>query len=239
MNRFLVIATLTILLFSSCNPFGRRVRGNGNVTVQNRSVENFKAIQVGGALEVYVSQDPAFSVRVEADENLQEFIEVYNDGNTLRLRQRNNTSLNPSRDIKVYVTAPEFARLRASGASEIKVQGRITSSNAIDIDLSGASEVEAELKAPAIRVDMSGASTAELSGETRDLEVEGSGSSNIKAIDLLSENTSIRVSGASDAKVHASVKLEVRASGASNVHYRGNATVNSNTSGASSLKKVD
>ena len=239
MNRFLVVATLTILVFSSCNPFGRRVRGDGNVTVQNRAVENFKAVQVGGALDVYVSQDSGFSVRVEADENLQEFIEVYNDGNTLRVRQRNNTSLNPSRDIKVYVTAPEFSRFGASGASEIKGQNRITSGNAIIIDLSGASEIEAELRAPSIRVDMSGASTAELSGETRDLDVEGSGSSNIKAMDLLTENASIRVSGASDAKVYASVKLEVKASGASSVRYKGNASVSSNSSGASSIKKVD
>ena len=46
------------------------------------------------------------------------------------------------------------------------------------------------------------------------------------------------MSGACDAEVFASVKLDVNASGASHVKYKGNATVTRNVSGAGSVKKV-
>ena len=46
------------------------------------------------------------------------------------------------------------------------------------------------------------------------------------------------MSGACDAEVFASVKLDVKASGASDVKYKGNAAVSQHVSGAGNVKKV-
>ena len=46
------------------------------------------------------------------------------------------------------------------------------------------------------------------------------------------------MSGAGDAEVFASVKLDVEVSGASDVKYKGNAAVSQDVSGAGSVKKV-
>ena len=232
------IATSTL---SSCHFFhNEHIHGDGNVISQNRAITGFSRVDVSSAIELYVTQDSGYSVKVETDNNLQPFVEVYKDGDVLNVHQQNNTSLEPTGgSVKVYVSAPQFRELHASGACTIKGMNRITLAEPLNVSLSGASKVTMDVAAPNIELDLSGASHVELRGQTKDLYIEGSGSSDINAFDLLSENTNVSLSGAGHADVHASVKLEAHASGAANINYKGNPAVTSNTSGAGSVKKAN
>ncbi|HEX5652306.1 MAG TPA: head GIN domain-containing protein [Chitinophagaceae bacterium] len=240
MKQILPVLLFITLLSSSCHYFhGERVRGNGNVVTQSRPFSDFSAVDVSSALDVVITQDSGFAVKVETDQNLQEYVEIYQEGDLLEVHLRNNVSLDPSRRTTVFISAPVFKSLDVSGASSISSANKINASELLSCKASGASHLEIELNAPKVEVELHGASSAELRGETRDFIAQGSGSSDIKAYDLKTENADIHVSGASNADVFASVKLEARASGASDVRYKGPATVNSNTSGAGSVKKVE
>ena len=70
-------------------------------------------------------------------------------------------------------------------------------------------DVKLELKAPKIDAELSGAGSIILKGETKDFSVDGSGSTDIKCFELMAENTQVELSGAGDAQVFASVKLDV------------------------------
>jgi hypothetical protein len=105
--------------------------------------------------------------------------------------------------------------------------------------MSGASSAKLDLKTPKVTVDLSGASKITLKGQTKDFMVEGSGASSIKGYDLMAENTFVKLSGASNADVFASVKLDVHVSGASDLDYKGNPAVTKEVSGASSAKKAE
>ncbi len=95
-----------------------------------------------------------------------------------------------------------------------------------------------EVDAPALDVEISGSGTVNLKGETKDFDLDLSGAANAHCYDLLSENTKVVISGAGDAEVYASVKLDAHVSGAGAVSYKGNASnVNQNVSGAGSVKK--
>ncbi|RYY59264.1 MAG: DUF2807 domain-containing protein [Chitinophagaceae bacterium] len=240
MKRYFFIGLVSLTLFSSCRMMsGRSVRGDGNVTSQTRNFRDFDGVDVSGALDVYISTDSTYSVKVEADQNLQEFIEVYIDNHTLRIKNANNTNIDPSKPIRIYVTAPDLNGLGASGASSIFGTGRITSPADIDIDLSGASKIKADLKAPKVSIHMSGACSGELTGETKDLDIEGSGASDLKAFGLLAENVDIDLSGAGSVDVYSSVKLMAGTSGAGTIRYKGAGAVSTDISGAGSVKKVD
>jgi len=90
-----------------------------------------------------------------------------------------------------------------------------------------------------VETGSSGAGSISLKGETKDFSVDGSGSTDIHCFELLAENTSVELSGAGDAQVYASVKLDVHVSGAADVKYKGNANLTKEISGAGSVKKVD
>lgn len=241
MRKIFSILVLLTIIFSSCRYIGgKRVHGNGNIVTKERSVSGFNQVEVSGAIDVYVKQDSLQQpVKVETDENLQELIEVSEHNGVLYIAPADNFNLDPTRAIKVYVSAPFYRGFHVSGASEIRSENKLVSTETMDIDVSGASEVKLDLKAPRVNADISGASSADLIGETKDLNLQGSGASHYKCFDLMAENTTVDISGACSADVFASVKLDVQASGASGVKYRGAASVSQDVSGASSVKKVD
>ncbi len=240
MRQIFIIAVSSLLLFSSCREiFAKRIRGNGNITTQTRSAGQFSSIDVSGNIDVYARQDSSSSIKVEADENLQQYIETIDDGEVLRIKTEEGYNLRSSRPIKVYVSSAVFKKFEASGACDVFSEGKIASSSDVDFDLSGSCDVTMDVNAPKILVDMSGAGTIKLKGETKDFRVHGSGSTDIKCLDLLAENVDLDISGAGDAEVYASVKLTGSISGAASVRYKGAAQTDIHTSGATSVKKID
>jgi len=242
MKKLFLFSFFGILIFCSCNYVGggKRVEGNGNVISQDRPTGKFHSIDVSGAINVYVKQDSQETVKVQADANLQELIEVREENGVLYISPRDNFNLDPSNDvIKVYVTAPLYRSLHVSGASNIFGENKLSSSETLDLDVTGASEIKLEVKAPRINADLTGASSVTVAGETRDFNLQGSGASQVNCFDLLTENTTVDISGAFSAEVNASVKLDVSASGASEIKYKGSPAVTQDLSGASNVNKVN
>ena len=242
MNRF-IITISCLVLFSSCQFFGgKHINGNGNVKKENRTGNHqFSSIEVENALEVHIRQDSAFSINIETDENLLQYIIIESSGDRLEIRTERNANLDPSNGnkVKIYVSLPAVKRLKVSGASTIIGEGPISSNELLALDLSGASNAELDFKAPKVDVEMSGASDLSLRGETKDLTMKGSGASHAECFELLAENTDVEASGASSAEVFGSVKINAHASGASNIKCRGKGVLTKHESGASSVEKLD
>ena len=239
MKQFILFSTLVIVLSSCFFDNKKKVHGDGNITTQTRSGSGFTNIEVSGAIDVVIRQDAAYGMKVETDNNIQQYVDISVEGNTLHIHPDRRVSLQPSKSITVYVSAANFKRLEASGASSYRSENKIQANDAIEVDLSGASSADLDIKAPKTELGLSGASNITIKGETKDLEIDGSGASHVKAFELLSETANVDISGAGGAEVFASVKLKASASGATSIHYKGNAEVNSNTSGASSVNKAD
>jgi len=229
-----------IILVGGCREIaGERVKGSGHVITENRTASGFNNVDISGAIDVYVRQDSVSSVKVEADDNILEYIKVHSDGSTLEIYTENNIRLKPTNKIKVYISNPQYKEIQVSGASTIRCENEITSADAIDIGLSGASDGRLELNAPKISVHLTGASNTSIKGKTKDFEGSASGASEIRGFDLLSENADVDASGASHIEIFASVKIDGQASGASSVNYKGNAQSGVEKSGASSVNKKD
>jgi hypothetical protein len=237
MKRLLPLLLLPAILFASCDM--ERIKGNGNIKSETRNVGSFDQIHVSGNIYVYFTQGAAQPVRVETDDNLQEFIEVQTSGDILNIKVKDNVDLDPTQDIEVYVSAPAVHRFEASGACHINSDNTITSTETVDIHLSGASGAILDVHAPAVDADLSGACSIELKGETKSLSIDGSGSAEARCFGLMAENVEIDISGAGDVETFASVKLHVEVSGAGSVKYKGNPAVSQSISGAGSVSKAN
>ena len=238
--KYILILLLSVSAISfSCNFLNEGIEGNGVIKTENRKVGEFDKVDVSGSMHLYVTQGATHSLRIETDENLMEFIEVNESGGRLHVRPRDNFNLDPSKEIKVYVSAPGYKSLGASGACHIYSENKLSSSDILDIDLSGASHAEIDVNAPKVVAGLSGASSVLLSGETKEFDVDGSGSSDIKSGDLLAETVDVDISGAGEAEVFASVKLDVHISGAGSVRYKGSPSITQSISGAGSISKAD
>ena len=236
------LASLLFLfaLLGSCHNFmGKRVHGNGNIRTEDRSVSSFKNVKVSGATNVYVSQGDQPSVKVEGDENLLQYIEVHQEGNEVIIRDKPGFNLEPTKDMKIYVTAPVYNRIDASGACGIFGQTKISNSEDLEMHVSGAGDINMEVDAPRLAAKVSGSGTINLKGQTKDVELTLTGAGDAHCYDLLAENTKVDITGAGSAQVFASVRLDARVSGAGSVDYKGNATeVNQHVSGAGSVNRA-
>ena len=236
-----ILPAIVLLFLSACDFIGgERIEGSGNVTTQDRSVSGFSAIQSHGFFDVYLSAGAAQAVRIEAEENLHSYIETRMNGSELEIDTKEGYRLRPNKTVKVYITSPEFKKVRLSGSGDMVSQNRITATDKMELSLSGSGTIKVDLNAPAVDAEMAGSGDINLSGEARKFEGSLSGSGNIRAMDLKTEETSIRISGSGNADVFASAKLDVRVTGSGDVRYKGGVQqVTSNITGRGSVKKMD
>ena len=74
----IAVTVLMGLLLSSCAfdlNFNQGKRGNGEIVEDQREVsENFTSVLASEGIDVFITQGDSFSIEVEADENIIEFI---------------------------------------------------------------------------------------------------------------------------------------------------------------------
>ncbi len=215
---------------------GELIQASGNVVTEEFSITGFDRVEVSHAFTADISQGDGFSVIIDIDENLIEYLQVVKAGNTLKI------GLEPSQRYvitdatrRAKVTMPELTGLDVSGASHGTISG-FKSSRAVTIDVSGASRLTGDIECGDGRFDISGASELTLRGSAEDVIIGVSGASHVDLSLFPVADASVEASGASRVTVNASGKLDVDASGASHVTYLGRPSLGTiDTSGASSV----
>jgi len=240
-NLFFFALMALAISSSSCQyMLGKRVQGNGNIKTQEHTVGSFKNVEVSGAIDLYVAQGDTKPVKIETDENLLQYVEVEQQGDRIIVKNKEGYNLRPTGKIKVYVTSQLYNDIDVSGASNITGETKIVNKEKMTLDVSGAGDINMDLDAPAVSAEVSGAGSVNLKGQTKIFELTLTGAAKAHCFELLSENTKVDISGAGEADVFASVKLDAEVSGAGNVSYKGGASnVAQQVSGAGSVKKVD
>lgn len=214
-----------------------RKKGSGTVTSAPIEVTPFSAIEVTHHFTVRVAIGSPESATLRVDDNLLDVVDVGVHDGTLRIGLPFGTEVTHA-TLEVDVIVPALERVTASGASQVRIEGR-NASERVDLVLSGSSELTADLEVGRGHLELSGTSTASLSGAAGTLEVTVSGASHLYANELSVGDLTIDVSGASTADVAVSGRLSAGASGASMVRYAGSPDVErSTTSGASSVRPL-
>jgi len=230
----LVVVLLTSGLVVGCQ--GVAVKGSGNLKTENYNLSDFTRVEVGTAFEVEVVQSGSYSVQVTVDDNLFKYVDVSKSGDTLKIRLNTVTLLGPT-TLEAKVTMPELRGLDFSGATRGTVSGFSSTEN-LDIGLSGASKVTGDITASDADFDISGASTLQLEGSAKDIVVDADGASHVKLAGFPVNNANVRLSGASTGTVNLAGRLDANLSGASKLEFIGEPTMgNISTSGASRLSK--
>jgi hypothetical protein len=217
---FILALTIGLIFSTNCgfggiNNFGEGVKGSGTSKTEQRNVTGFRAIEASGAVNLEVDAQKDFSVTVEADDNLLQYIKTEVSGDTLKIYSEGKIS--PTTKFNVKISMPALDGLDVSGASDAKIMN---------------------VKADSLELKASGASDVIINGEAKELKANASGASEINAENLRAENADVDASGASSATVSATNELNVEASGASKISYTGDPNnVKQNSSGASSINK--
>ena len=210
------------VLMGSCNIIsGSVVTGNGNIRTEKRSPGNFNGVKTSGSIDIEIASGNAYSVSVENDDNLLQYVVTEVNGSTLNVHYKDGYSIIDDH-AKVYVTAPSLDKLSVSGSGNITSQGMLKSSRQIEVAISGSGNIKAQVDAPAVDVSISGSGNVGLTGRTKDFTSNIFGSGDINCGGLEGENATVKVAGSGNTHVFASVHLSATVVGSGDVYYRGN-----------------
>jgi hypothetical protein len=201
------------------------LEGNGKLVTRDVSITSFDVLKASGVYELKLSQGNKESVKIVADENLQEYFNVHNDGNKLvidmdKLKHKN---LNSKNKMKVYVTFKKLKEL------ELKTVGNVGSEDQLsfeDLDLTNKSVGNVDLKLTANKLDMENSSVGnvKLSGKAQDAVIKNSGVGSLEAGSFIVQTMNIENTGVGSAEVYADKNLKVKDSFLGKVKNRGSAT---------------
>lgn len=224
---------------------GAQGQNEKNIVVDDnaevRNIKGYSAIEVSGAIDLYISQGTEEGVAISAssDEIRQriktelkgETLVIYFDGKGLNWKIWGNHKM------KAYVTFKTLNRLEASGACNVRATESIRQKK-LKLELSGASDFIGDLAVTDLQIEASGASNAKITGTATDVYINTSGACNIKAYDLKSIMCKTDASGASHIRIWVEKELNANASGGSTIFFKGNGLIRDiNTSGGASVKR--
>ena len=173
-----------------------RKKGSGTVASAPIEVTPFRAIEASHHFTVRVAIGSPESATLRIDDNLLDAVDVGVRDGTLRVGLRPLTEVTHA-TLEIDVTAPALDRVMASGASQVRIEGR-NEAERVDLTLSGSSELTADLDVGRGHLELSGTSTATLSGAAGTLEVTVSGASHLYADELSVGDLSDRRVGSLD-----------------------------------------
>jgi hypothetical protein len=234
----LLILFCTTLIFSCRFIEGQRIRGNGHVITEQRSVTGFSGVQNNGSLDVAVSQGD-YKVTVEADENIVPYILTEMQGNKLVIRFRDNTWISHSSIAKVHVTAPQWNSLNINGSGNITGENELSGGGDLEIQVAGSGDAKLDLNKQSVSAVIYGSGNIILSGQAGSLSSQINGSGNLRAFDLKSGTVKTEIRGSGNAEVTATSSLEANIFGSGDVKFKGTPQINSHIRGSGSVSKAD
>lgn len=223
---FLAIAVL-ILPFQSAEAQwwkgGKEIKGNGKMTTQTRNVSNYDLVALLGSMNVELISGSEGKIKVEAEENLQEYILTTVEDGKLEISVEKGHSLSPSRNHRIKVTVP-FETLDAitlTGSGDIYSKDEIRAEN-FKVQMTGSGDISLPLTAKNVKAGITGSGDISLRGSARDFDCKVTGSGDISAFDFKSERVNATVTGSGDIQVYASEEIRATVPGSGDIEYKGN-----------------
>lgn len=213
-----ILSFIALTAFLNSCYFPGSIKGNGNVTEEQRDLGEFSKISVSRGMNVYITQGTTAKVVVKADENLLKVIDTYVDDGTLKV-----TALKGIRSAtsnKVYVTVTDIDYIKSTSGSNVFSEDTVRFEN-LEIKSTAGSNVRLTLFTGELNVSAAAGSNVFLEGNSKSVNIKASSGSNVKAGDLQTENCDARTSSGANIWIKVQQSLKAKASSGGNLWYTG------------------
>jgi ribosomal protein L40E len=216
------------------HPFGQVV-GSENLVTQEKFFSDFSVVEVGSEFEVEITQSNSYSIKITADDNILDYVEVFKTSDTLTIRLKLGYSYQ-STTLSAKITMPTLYELELSGGTHGTVEG-FSSSHEFVLGLSGGSSLTGDfMTSEDGQFTLSGGSTLSIDGAANDLRITGSSGSHLELSNFTVHNANVDLSGGSHATVNLDGRLDADLSGGSTLLYIGDPALGDiDTSGGSTI----
>lgn len=232
MRKILRLSAVALLIAAAANAQKEKpaaLEGNGNVVAKEYPVGSFESLKASGVYELRLAQGATESVKVEADENLQPYFSVHNEGRRLVIEMKNlkNKNLKLKNKLRVYVSFKTLKELDLSTVGSVKADAALQFAD-LSIKNKTVGGVELALSANSLNLANSSVGDVRLSGKAQTADFTNEGVGHLQAGGLVVQTMKIDNNGVGGAEVNVEKELKVTDNMLGRVKNRGAAPVRKN-----------
>ena len=233
----IIISIVLATVLFSCK---KDIIGDGPVTTETRTVQNFTSIELQMNGNVYYRNNPEWKLEIAARESIHDMLETNVINGNLVIRYYNGKTYDNDESIRIIVSGPgvnNFVTTTSGnivGENEIVVPNvglRSSGSGNISISKVTATSLEAQSNQSG-RVTVGAGSV-----NTENLKSAGSGTVDMRYVQA--KYASAYTKGSGDIRVRVSEKLEAKIYGSGWVLYYGRPAVSSTVLGSGKVERAD
>jgi len=223
-NALLILLILQVHLLSACH--FKNHQDTSSIVHETRTVDHFKGISASSGVDVYISQGNTEHVEVVSSQKSIKDIRTEVVDGVLKIYYKHKEgfhwfSAHINRSMKVYVTARELQTIDASSGSDVYGQTRINSTS-LQLNANSGADLHLDISAANLSCDVSSGSGANLKGTAAIFTATASSGADIKALELVTDSSTLNASSGSDIKVTVNKVLKATASSGGDITYKGN-----------------
>jgi hypothetical protein len=218
-------------------------RGNGDETTSEQALAFFDRIEIthdynirggDGTGTIRVHSDQRYRASIRIDSNLNQHVEIANEGGKLNIRVKRRIS----EDFTVDVYCPNILGIAIDSAGQVEfVDKMITPS--LEVSIAGAGTIRGAVECDSFSANSSGAGSVEISGSSREARVKISGAGSFNGYEFRVNNGTFEIDGAGSVECWVTDNLTASISGIGSVKYRGDPLVDAKHSGLGAVRKAD
>jgi hypothetical protein len=236
MRKTIALAAGILLLGLSLNTFAQdkedkddarsdshRIQGSGNVITKDVTVQPFDQLQASGVFSLVLTQGAKESLKIKADDNLQQLFEVKNEGSKLIVSMKKDSHFSSEGKMTVYITFKNLKSMELKMVGNVSSDGNLSFSN-LSLDNSSVGSVDLALNASKLDIKNKSVGSLKLKGKADNAVIKSNSVGSIRASEFVVQTMDIDNDGVGSAEVNAAKELKVKESFLGKVRNAGSAT---------------
>ena len=203
------------------------VQGNGNIVSKEVMVSSFLQLHLCVHHEIEIHQSDEEKVVIEADENLQDYIDITNSGRTLYVTTDTGILKKPVFTIckvKVYYRQLHVLHI-ANEQADFDCKQELHFANDVEIKIQSIGNTHLRIHAPAIKVSSQCEGDVTLEGTCHLLDIKHESEGNLNARELIADEVVMKHRGSGDVQLFANDFITIKHQGEGNIFYFGSAVL--------------
>jgi hypothetical protein len=237
MKKLISLLLLGLALHLSGQKIGNgKVVGSGTIITEERPLSNFTNIQVEGCYNVIITQDTFQKVMIKTDDNIMPDVKTEVSGGKLRIFFSDRYRNYEPTSITVYISSSLIEDIGLAGSGTIRSTNQLKSKSP-HYKISGSGNINLSVVAGTIETAISGSGNIDLKGSASSAKHGISGSGNVNALNLISTDVEVKISGSGNCFINAATSLDVNINGSGTVQYKGTPQTHISGNGSGKVKK--
>lgn len=218
----LISSAILAFGFTSCDRYC--MEGNGKIESEYRVVADFNSIENNTSFDIKISYNANTEIRVDADENLLEYINTTVRDGKLVIDSDNDQCIKSYGSVLVNIQIPELEGVELNGSGSIDIYSFNCTNFTVRNTGSGDIEIR-ELSADKVNTALTGSGDVYLDGTAGETSFSVSGSGDINGFDLKVTDAIAKNSGSGDIFCYATNTLDATLTGSGDIVYTGPTTL--------------